>query len=67
MTLNSLPAFAASLFSGALGLLVLLHKPRSVASCCFFAGMEMLAVESALDRISLDAFLPEKVPTVGQL
>ena len=61
MTLNSLPAFAAALFSGALGLLVLLHKPRSVASWCFFAGMEMLAVKSALDGVSLDAFLPEKV------
>ena len=61
MTLDALPAFAAALFSGALGLLVLLRKPRSVASWCFFAGMEVLAVESALSGISLDASIPEKV------
>jgi putative PEP-CTERM system histidine kinase len=61
VTLNSLPAFLAALFSGALGLLVLLRKPRSTARWCFFAGMEVLAVESALSGISLDALLPEKV------
>ena len=61
MTSNSLPAFAAALFSGALGLLVLFRRPRSVARWCFFAGMEVLAVESALGGISLDAYVPERV------
>jgi putative PEP-CTERM system histidine kinase len=56
-----LPAFTAALFSGALGLLVLFRKRRSVASWCFFAGMQVLAVESLLNGISLDALFPEKV------
>ena len=61
MTWNSLPSFAAAIVSGALGLLVLLRRPRSAARWCFFAGMEVLAVQSALSGISLDASLPEKV------
>jgi putative PEP-CTERM system histidine kinase len=61
VTLNSLPAFTAAFLSGALGFLVLLRKPRSAARWCFFAGMEVLAVESVLSGISLDASLPEKV------
>ncbi len=61
MTSNSFPAFAGALFGGALGLLVLLRKPRSVARWSFFAGMEVLAIESALAGISLDAFRPEKI------
>jgi putative PEP-CTERM system histidine kinase len=58
---NSLLAIAAGLFAGLVGFAALLHKPRSVASWAFFAGMETLAIESALDGISLTVFLPEKV------
>ena len=61
MNLNSLLAFSAALFSSALGLAVLLRKRHSVASWCFFAGMETLAVESALGGLSVGSFLPEQV------
>ena len=61
MSWNSLLAIAAGLFAGLVGFAALLHKPRSVASWAFFAGMEILAIESALDGISLTVFLPEKV------
>jgi putative PEP-CTERM system histidine kinase len=37
------------------------RRPRSVASWGFFLGMETLAVESALDGISANSLLPEKV------
>jgi putative PEP-CTERM system histidine kinase len=50
-----------ALFSGALALAALLRKRRSFASWCFFAGMGTLAIESALEGMSLQASQPEKV------
>lgn len=61
MTSNSFLAFAVGLFAGLLGFAALLDKPRSVARWAFFAGMETLAIESILDGITLNVFLPEKV------
>lgn len=54
-------AFAAALFSGVLAVAALFRKQRSLARWCFFAGMATLAIESALEGISLQASLPEKV------
>ena len=61
MTSDSLLAFAAAFFSGALAVAVLFRKRRSFAAWCFFAGMATLAVESALGGISLQASHPENV------
>jgi putative PEP-CTERM system histidine kinase len=58
---SSLLAFATALVSGILGLAVLFRKRQSVASLCFFTGMEALAAESAFGGISLAASQPEKV------
>ena len=60
MTFDSLLAFAAALFSGALAVAAL-FKRRSLARWCFFAGMGTLAAESALGGISLAASQPEEV------
>jgi putative PEP-CTERM system histidine kinase len=59
--LDSLLAFAAASFSGALALAVMLRKRHSVASWCFSAGMATLAVEALLDGISFNKLLPEEV------
>jgi putative PEP-CTERM system histidine kinase len=61
VNLDSFAAYAAAIVTGALGLLVVIRKPRSAAGWCFLAGMEVLAVQSALSGISLGASLPEKV------
>ena len=52
MTLDSLLALAAALFSGALAVAAL-FKRRSLARWCFFAGMGTLAAESAFGGIAL--------------
>ena len=61
MNLDSLLAFVAALFSGALAFAVILRKRRSVASWCFSAGMATLAIEALFDGISVNQLLPEKV------
>ncbi len=61
MTSSSLQPFAAALFSSALALAVVLRKRQTVASGCFFAGMGIMAVESALGGMSLEASQPVKV------
>jgi N-terminal 7TM region of histidine kinase len=61
VTTSSLLAFAAALFSGGLAVAVLYSKWRSFASWCFFAGMSMLAVDSAFGGMSLQASHSEKV------
>jgi putative PEP-CTERM system histidine kinase len=46
-------AFAAALFSSLLGIAVVARRRRSVAGCCFFAGMLLLAGEALLDGLSV--------------
>ena len=60
MTLDSVLAFGAAVFSGALAVAAL-FKRRSLARWCFFAGMGTLAAESALGGISLAVSQPEDV------
>ncbi len=47
--------FAAALFSGVLGIAVLIRRHHSVAGWCFFVGMWLLAAEAALGGLSLQA------------
>ena len=61
MTSDSLLAYAAALFSGVLALMAPLRNRRSLASWCFFAGMAALAIESALEGMSLAEPQPDKV------
>jgi len=61
VTSNSLLAFVAALFATLLGFAALLRKPSAVASWGFFFGMQTLAIESALDGISLNALPPDKL------
>jgi putative PEP-CTERM system histidine kinase len=58
---SSVLAFAAASFSGALALAVILRKRRSLASCCFCAGMATLAIESVFDGLSFDQTLPDQI------
>ncbi len=53
MTLSSLLAFSAAIFSGALAIAAPLRKRRSLASWLFCAGMATLALESFLGGMSL--------------
>ena len=61
MSLNSVLAFLAALFSAALALVVMLRKPRSVAGCCFSAGMVAFAIEAVFQGLSFTAATPESV------
>lgn len=61
MTFTSLQPFAAALFGGALALAVVFRRKQSVAGGCFFAGMGLMAIESALSAMSMDAGSAETV------
>src|SRR3984893_15064111 len=61
MSLNSVLAFLAALFSAALALVVMLRKPRSVAGCCFSAGVVAFAIEAVFQGLSFTAATPESV------
>ena len=52
MNLETMPAFAAALMSGAIAIAMLARKRRSVASWCFFGGMILLSVESIFNALS---------------
>jgi putative PEP-CTERM system histidine kinase len=58
---NSLLAFTAACFSGALAVLVSLRKQRSIVSWCFALGMATLSVESVFEGFSLQAQLAGEV------
>jgi putative PEP-CTERM system histidine kinase len=61
MSLNSVLAFLAALFSAALALVVMLRKRRSVAGWCFSAGMVAFAIEAVFQGLSFTAATPESV------
>ena len=61
MTPNSLLAFAAAAFSGALALAALLRKRQSVANWCFIAGIAVLAIESVAEGISIESLEPGRI------
>jgi putative PEP-CTERM system histidine kinase len=61
VNLDSLLAFVAAFFSGALAFAMIFRKRPSVASWCFSAGMATLAIEAFFDGVSFDQLLPEKV------
>jgi putative PEP-CTERM system histidine kinase len=58
---NTLIPFTAALLSGGLAVAVLFHKRRSLATWCFFAGMGIFAVDSALGALSLHVSNAEEV------
>lgn len=55
MTIFSILPFVAAVFSLFLAVLSLVRKKPSVASCCFFAGMVVLCVDSLFTGLSLGA------------
>ena len=61
MTSNSLLAFSAAFFSGALALVAVFLGQRSVAGWSFFAGMALISVENVLGGMSMETLTPEKV------
>jgi putative PEP-CTERM system histidine kinase len=58
MILDSMPAFAAALLSGAIAIAMLIRRRRTFAGWCFFAGMVILAVESIFNALAQDAVDP---------
>ena len=61
MSLNSVLAFLAALFSAALASVVMLRKRRSVAGWCFSAGMVAFGIEAVFQGLSFTAATPESV------
>ena len=61
VTSDSLLAYAAAFFSGAMAVVALFRKRHSVASVCFVVGMVFLALDSALTGLSIETVLPENV------
>lgn len=54
-------AFSAALFSGALALAAVFYGKRSITHWCFFSGMALISIESALGGISMSKLASEKV------
>jgi putative PEP-CTERM system histidine kinase len=61
VSLNTVLALAAGMFSAALAAAAACRKQRSLATWCFSAGMLIFASESLLGAIANDALLPERV------
>ena len=61
MTSNSMLTFIAALSGGVLALASAPWKRRSPAGWCFFAGMGILAMESALCGVSMKAVFPDRI------
>ncbi len=60
MSLNTVLALAAGMFSAALAAAAACRKQRSLATWCFSGGMLIFAFESLFGAIANDAFVPEK-------
>jgi len=61
VSLNTVLALGAGMFSAALAAAAVCRKPRSVASQCFSLGMLIFALESLFAAIANDSFLPQKI------
>lgn len=59
MTLNSLFAFAAALVSATLAVVIVVRRRHSLANWCFFAGMLILAADSAVGGAQLNPLVKE--------
>jgi putative PEP-CTERM system histidine kinase len=55
MNFDTLPAYAAALFSSALAVAALIRRRRTFAAWCFSAGMMIFCVESIFNGLSQDA------------
>jgi putative PEP-CTERM system histidine kinase len=60
VSLNTVLALAAGMFSAALAAAAACRKQRSVATWCFSAGMLVFALESLFGAIANDTLLPER-------
>jgi putative PEP-CTERM system histidine kinase len=60
VSLNTLLALAAGMFSAALAAAAACRKQRSLATSCFSAGMLIFALESLFGAIANDSLLPER-------
>ena len=60
MSLNTVLALAAGMFSAALAAAAACRKQRSLATWCFSAGMLTFALESLLGAIASDTLLPKR-------
>ena len=60
MSLNTVLALGAGMFSAALATAAACRKQRSLATWCFSAGMTIFALESLFGAIGNDALVPEK-------
>jgi putative PEP-CTERM system histidine kinase len=60
VSLTTVLALGAGMFSAALGAAAACRKQRSIASWCFSLGMLFLALESLFGAIGNDSVLPEK-------
>src|SRR5205807_9707324 len=60
VSLNTVLALGAGMFSAALATAAACRKQRSVATWCFSAGMAIFALESLFGAIGNDALVPEK-------
>jgi putative PEP-CTERM system histidine kinase len=54
-------AYAGALLSGVLGVAALVSRGRSLAGWCFFLGMTVLAVESAVNAMAARATAPDEI------
>jgi putative PEP-CTERM system histidine kinase len=60
VSLNTVLALGAGMFSAALAVAAACRKQRSVASWCFSLGMLIFALESLFSAIGNDSLLPQK-------
>jgi putative PEP-CTERM system histidine kinase len=60
VSLNTVLALAAGMFSAALAAAAACRKQRSLATWCFSAGMLIFALESLFGAIANDTLLPER-------
>ena len=60
MSLNTILALAAAIFSAGLAVVAACRRQRSLATWCFSAGMLIFALESLFGAIESAALFPER-------